>query len=212
MEINMICVTDRKLCVGDFWERLEAVVKEKPCAVILREKDLTGPEYREFAVRALAVCRENGVCCILHSFVGVALELKAEAIHLPMPLLRRLKTEEREKFRHLGASCHSVSEAVEAERLGCTYLTAGHVFETDCKKGVPPRGLDFLAEVCAAVSLPVYAIGGIRAENAPLALQAGAEGVCVMSGWLGCGNVAEYMGRLRRAESAARFGNGVFGC
>ena len=43
---------------------------------------------------------------------------------------------------------------MEAERLGATYVTAGHIFTTDCKKGLPPRGLDFLKNVCDAVTIP----------------------------------------------------------
>lgn len=70
--------------------------------------------------------------------------------------------------------------------LGATYITAGHIFATDCKKGVPPRGLDFLSSVCSFVNIPVYAIGGISPVNAQKAIDAGAEGVCIMSGLMTC--------------------------
>ena len=70
---------------------------------------------------------------------------------------------------------------MEAQSLGCTYITAGHVFETDCKKGLPGRGLDFLRNVCAAVDIPVYGIGGIDADNIVLIRDAGASGACLMS-------------------------------
>jgi thiamine-phosphate pyrophosphorylase len=86
------------------------------------------------------------------------------------------------RFRVIGASCHSVEEALEAQQLGCTYITAGHVFATDCKKGLPPRGLDFLRAVCAAVDIPVYAIGGINSENLQDVMKCGAAGGCIMSG------------------------------
>ena len=48
----------------------------------------------------------------------------------------------------IGVSIHSAEEAKEAVSLGASYLTAGHIFTTDCKKGVPARGLEFLKEVC----------------------------------------------------------------
>ena len=70
---------------------------------------------------------------------------------------------------------------MEAQALGCTYITAGHVFETDCKKGLPGRGLDFLRNVCAAVDIPVYGIGGIDADNIALVRDTGASGACLMS-------------------------------
>ena len=52
---------------------------------------------------------------------------------------------------------------------------------TDCKKGVPARGLDFLKEICASVEIPVFAIGGMNLEHGRMAMEAGASGVCMMS-------------------------------
>ena len=115
------------------------------------------------------------------------------AIHLPIHLLRALSAEKKAKFRVIGASCHSVEEAKEAEQLGCTYITAGHIFETDCKRGLQPRGLEFLRSVCSQVSVPVYAIGGINAHNIVSVRSAGASGVCTMSGLMQCENPAEYL-------------------
>jgi thiamine-phosphate pyrophosphorylase len=74
-----------------------------------------------------------------------------------------------------------VEESVQAAQWGAHGLIAGHIFATDCKKGVPPRGLDFLQQVCNAVTLPVYAIGGISVKTYPLVQQSNAAGVCVMS-------------------------------
>ena len=86
----------------------------------------------------------------------------------------------------LGSSIHSVSEAQEAQRLGADYLTAGHIYATDCKAGVPPRGLDFLEEVCRSVQIPVYGIGGVRIGSGQLdeMMARGAAGACVMSGMM----------------------------
>ena len=69
-----------------------------------------------------------------------------------------------------------------AEQLDAAYVTAGHIFATDCKKGVPPRGIPFLQEICSQASVPVYAIGGISAGNLPEIRQNGATGACIMSG------------------------------
>ena len=154
-------MTNRKLVRGDFLERLKEIARQRPAGILLREKDLTPEEYRKLAREVQSICKKAGVPCILHSFTGVAEELEADALHLPLPLLRKLPGEDRGRFRQLGASCHSVADAREAQSLGCTYITAGHIFDTDCKRGLPGRGLDFLREVCGAVTIPVYAIGGI---------------------------------------------------
>ena len=82
---------------------------------------------------------------------------------------------------------------MEAQALGCTYITAGHVFETDCKKGLPGRGLEFLRNVCVAVDIPVYGIGGIDSDNIALVRNAGVSGVCLMSSLMVTEDVTELM-------------------
>lgn len=85
-----------------------------------------------------------------------------------------------------GASCHSVEDALCAYKLGCDYITAGHVYITDCKKGLAPRGIDFLKKMCDSVPIPVYGIGGIDLESDKIdeVKQAGAKGACIMSGYM----------------------------
>lgn len=190
---SVLCITNRALCPGDFLDRTDRIAQARPAAIVLREKDLTPTEYRTLAEQVLAICAKHQTPCILHRFVEVAQSLEHDAIHLPLPVLRELSETTRRAFRVLGASCHSVDEALEAQRLGCTYITAGHVFETDCKRGVPGRGLEFLRAVCQAVQIPVWAIGGITPERVPSVLQAGAAGVCVMSALMKCEIPAVYL-------------------
>ena len=109
----------------------------------------------------------------------------------------------RAQFSALGASCHSAQDAQLAASLGCRYITAGHGFATGCKKDLPPRGLDFLQEGCRAVSIPVFAIGGIGPENAARAAKAGAAGVCVMSGLMRCADPAEYLASFKKETEHA---------
>ena len=194
---DIICVTNRLLCREDIVERVRHLASASPRAVILREKDLPPEEYRSLAEQALAVCAAYGVPCVLHGFAGVARELKEEALHLPLPALRRLSAAERAAFTVLGASCHSIEEAQEAEALGCTYITAGHIFATGCKQGLPGRGLDFLAEVCRSVAISVYAIGGISPENIAAVRAAGAKGACVMSGAMTCDDAKAYLASFK---------------
>lgn len=139
---NIICVTNRHICKYDFLKRIEEIAKCIPKAIILREKDLCAEEYQALATQVLEICKKYDMKCILHSFVEVAIDLQADAIHVPLPILRNMSEEQKKQFKEIGASCHSVDDAKEAEQLGCTYITAGHVFVTDCKKGVPPRGVE----------------------------------------------------------------------
>lgn len=174
-------------------QRVEKIAAANPAAIILREKDLTKEEYKKLAKQVLQICEKYQVPCILHSFTDVAIELSTEAIHLPLLILREMTEEQKSRFKVLGASCHSLEEALEAERLGCTYIIAGHIFATDCKKGLPGRGLDFLKSICGNVSIPVYAIGGIDSSKIETVRNAEAKGACIMSGFMQCEDVETYL-------------------
>ena len=195
---KLLSVTNRKLCREPFSERIEKVAKSGVDGVILREKDLSEAEYVELAKEVLSICRREKVACILHSFPRVAEELGADGLHLPLPVLRGLTEEERQRFSCLGASCHSLGDVLEAAKLGCSYVTLGHIFATSCKPGLPPRGVELLREVCAASPLPVYAIGGIGEDNISQVIEAGAAGACLMSGLMVCDDPAEAVKALRR--------------
>ena len=122
----------------------------------------------------------------MHSNWQLAYDLGISKLHLPLALLRQMTACERAHFTWLSTSVHSVGEAQEAQALGATVLIAGHIYTTQCKAGLAPRGLGFLQAVCNAVSLPVYAIGGIGFDAEQHAeLQANeARGACVMSAYM----------------------------
>lgn len=96
---------------------------------------------------------------------------------LPITSVKRL-------FRSLqiGCSIHSKEEAIKKEKEGADYLIFGHVFTTDSKKDLSPRGLKELKEIIQAVNIPVIAIGGIKPNNVREVLRTGAQGIAVLSG------------------------------
>jgi thiamine-phosphate pyrophosphorylase len=103
---------------------------------------------------------------------------------MPLNALADIPEADRKKLRVLGASCHSIEDAVKAQSLGCTYIIAGHIYDTDCKKGIPGRGTIFLKDLCEHVHIPVYAIGGITPSKMPEIISCGAAGGCMMSGYM----------------------------
>ena len=178
----MMAVTNRHLCDRDFLEQIAFLASTDIDGIILREKDMTAEAYECLAKEVLAICNKHHKKCILHSFAEVAVKLNCENIHLPLPVLTELSEKGAlEGFKHIGTSVHSVEDALAAENAGATCLTAGHIFDTDCKKGLPGRGLAFLEKVCHSTKLPVYAIGGITPENLEEVRRAGAVGGCMMS-------------------------------
>jgi thiamine-phosphate pyrophosphorylase len=191
---KLLAITNRHLCNNDFLEQIQDIcaLSEKntvikSVSIVLREKDLSENDYKDLAVKVLKICKENNTECILHTYYKVARELNCKKIHLPLHVLKSNPNIYKE-FNEVGVSIHSVSEAIEAINLGATYITAGHIFATNCKKDIPPRGLNFLSSVCSSVNIPVYAIGGISFENAQKAINAGADGICIMSGLMSCNN------------------------
>lgn len=195
---RILCVTNRAIAakaagIADadsaegrmaFLAQVHRVTSLHPRAVILREKDLSPEEYQELASQVLPVCNAEGVPCILHAFPEVARALQVSALHLPLPALRRLEAETRQRFHVLGTSCHSVADVREAQAIGCTYVTLGHIYATDCKRGVPPRGLGVLREAVQAATVPVYAIGGVTRARLAEVLATGVAGAAVMSGFM----------------------------
>lgn len=182
---NTIAISHRMLSKHPFLEQVEIICQYKPKAFLLREKDLSEAEYAVLAQKVLAICHAYEVPCILHTYFTVAQELGCDAIHLPLPLLRIHKNE-LPAFSKIGTSVHSLEEAKKAQILGATYCTAGHIYATDCKKDLPPRGLSFLQDICEHTTIPVYAIGGIKCDPIQIeeVLSCGAKGACIMSGMM----------------------------
>ena len=189
---EIICVTNRILVKEDFLKQIEKICECgecKPRAVLLREKDLPQNEYLELAAKVQKICSKYNVAFISHTF------LCGQILHLPLQKLTELsengEIEKLPKNIKIGTSVHSVEDAKNAQILGASYLIAGHIFETNCKKGLKGRGLSFLEQVTKATKLPVYAIGGITPQNYKSVLESGAKGAAIMSSAMVTKNPAE---------------------
>lgn len=178
---KVICVTNRHLAGDHFLQQIERIAGCGVDAVILREKDLSEAEYEALALQVKQICNKVNVPLYLHTYVNTAKHLGITQLHLPLCQFLQMGEAEKKEFEEIGVSIHSAEEAKQAQQAGAAYVTAGHVFATDCKKGLAPRGTGFLEEVCKTVTIPVYAIGGITMENVPSCLKAGAKGICLMS-------------------------------
>ena len=188
---DVIAVTNRKLSQRPFLEQIKRVCQLRPEAVILREKDLSETEYAKLAEEVYNITTSYDVRLIIHTYINVARELGINTVHMSLHNMREYRKEFIDNVNKInniktGCSIHSVEEAVEARNMGASYITAGHVYATDCKKGLAPRGLDFLKNVCDSVDIPVYAIGGINIDDGRReeVKKYGAAGSCIMSGMM----------------------------
>ena len=188
---DVIAVTNRKLSQRPFLEQIKRVCQLRPEAVILREKDLSETEYAKLAEEVYNITTSYDVRLIIHTYINVARELGINTVHMSLHNMREYRKEFIDNVNKInniktGCSIHSVEEAVEARNMGASYIIAGHVYATDCKKGLAPRGLDFLKNVCDSVDIPVYAIGGINIDDGRRkeVKKYGAAGSCIMSGMM----------------------------
>lgn len=173
--------------MDDYVKHLAELSKSqrKPDMLILREKNLEERKYENLLARVKTECENTGLELIAHTYLGAAESLGLKRIHLPISLLEQYRELGKlENMENIGVSIHSLEEAAKARQLGASYLTAGHIFVTDCKKGLAPRGIGFLETICKEVDIPVYAIGGIHPENLDMIRKTGAAGACMMSEFL----------------------------
>jgi thiamine-phosphate pyrophosphorylase len=169
-------LTDRAAAAGRSEEEIAAAALSGGATVVqLRGKDLTG--------------------------VDVALAVDADGAHigqddLPAEDGRRLLG----PSRLLGVSARTVDEAVRAAHSGADYIGFGPVFSTPSKSDAgAPSGLAALRRAVLTCGVPVVAIGGITAANAPAVIDAGAAGVAVIAAIVGAPDVEAAARTLRRA-------------
>lgn len=185
---HTIVITNRHLVQGDFLKQLEKVTKLHPHALILREKDLADDAYESLAKKVFDLCKREDITCFLHTKIEIARKIGCQNIHLSIPVLKGLSETEKkaltEDFCEISISCHSMEDVEIAMAGGATQIILGTIFETECKKGVLGKGVEFVREICQKCPLPVYAIGGMNLQRLPLVIDAGAAGCCMMSGFM----------------------------
>jgi thiamine-phosphate pyrophosphorylase len=147
----------------------------------VREKDLSTRDLCGLVRRFLVVCPQTPI--IVNSRLDAALALNAHGVHLPSgsPPPSALRPICPPRFQ-IGVSCHSIEDLRNAALDGADYAFLSPVFPPISKTSpLPPLGLDALAQACGAVSIPVYALGGISKSNAEACIKAGAAGVAGIS-------------------------------
>ena len=187
---EIIAISSRKLCVNNnFYKCIENVIQDEAKYLILREKDLNIWDYGKFANEVIEYMKKSHTEVILN--LGITSDKKeiewllnytnCRKIHIPLYVINDNILKIINEMDIVGVSVHSLEEAVKAQNMGVDYLIAGHIFDTQCKKGIKPRGLKFLKSICNAVDIDVYGIGGITPLNEDKVINSGAKGICMMS-------------------------------
>ena len=148
----------------------------------LRDKSLPTVELISTALKIKKICNKYNVLFIVNDRVDIAMLSDADGVHLgkddiPIKDARRLLG----KNKIVGATAHSLKEAIKSENDGADYIGFGHIYPTNSKlKNTKPKGINELTKVCNAVKIPVIAIGGINTENVKEVIQTGVHGVAVI--------------------------------
>ena len=158
-------------------------------------------ENSESAQSAERSSRQPAV--FVHNFADFALRAGERNLWLPLGVLRSFSAAHgveflRANFKKLVASCHSEAEAREALELGASAICLSHIFATDCKAGLAPRGLNLIRAVREFYDGEIYALGGITPCNFASVLRAGADRIAVMSSAMTARDASDFIRKFRK--------------
>ena len=205
-DLRLYAVTDRRALPAGVTlaQAVEAALDGGVTCLQLREKEASAGEILTLARTLLPLCRTRRVPLLINDRVDIALAAGADGVHLgqedlPLPEARALLGPD----RILGATAHTVEEALRAQAEGADYLGVGAMFPTGTKTNTIPTSADTLKAICAAVSIPVVAIGGVTAQNLPTLSGTGIAGAAVVSAIFSQSNLTAAARTLRAAADLA---------
>ena len=179
----LYAVTDRAW-VGrqSLYQQVEAALKGGATCVQLREKELDEETFLQEAVEIAALCRRYGVPFFVNDNVEIAVKCHADGVHVGQEDMAAAQVRRRVGAdMMIGVSVHSVEEALEAVKNGADCLGVGAMFSTSTKTDADVLTKETLRDICAAVNVPVVAIGGIRKSNISQLAGTGVDGVALVS-------------------------------
>lgn len=187
----LYAVTDRAW-VGkqSLYEQVESALKGGATCVQLREKELNDDEFLAEAIEIGSLCRKYSVPFFVNDNVDVAVKCHADGVHVGQEDMAASKV--REKIGDgmmLGVSVHTVEEALKAVENGADCLGVGAMFSTSTKANADVLPKETLRDICAAVDIPVVAIGGISESNIMQLSGTGVDGVALVSAIFGAEDI-----------------------
>ena len=181
-------------------ESIEGVENSQSVKEAESSQSAEGAQSAESARRPLAI--------FVHNFADFALRKGERNLWLPLGVLRSFSAAHgaeflRANFKKLVTSCHSEAEAREALELGASAICLSHIFATDCKAGLTPKGLNLIRAVRGFYGGEIYALGGITPRNFVSVLSAGADRIAVMSSAMTARDATSFIAEFQRLYQAA---------
>lgn len=208
MDLGLYVITASVPELGrDHYDVAVAAIEGGASAIQLRIKRRSMGEALKIATAIHELTQAAGIPLIINDHVGIAMASKAEGLHvghddITIPAARRMLGPD----IMIGSSSSKPADAIKAERDGASYLGVGPIFPTETKADKPPVGIARLTKVKAVVGIPVIAIGGITAATVAQCIEAGADGVAVVSAVTMADDMVAATTELREALDGARNG------
>ena len=176
-------------------ESIEGVENSQSVKEAESSQSAEGAQIAESARRLPAI--------FVHNFADFALRAGERNLWLPLGVLRSFSAARgaeflRANFKKLIASCHSEAEAREALELGASAICLSHIFATDCKAGLMPKGLNLIRAVREFFAGEIYALGGITPRNFASVLRAGADRIAVMSSAMAARDASDFIRKFKK--------------
>ena len=199
LEVDIYPVTCERLSAGrSNLEVLEAVIRGGAGIIQLREKDYSGRNLYHLALAFREITRKAGVLLFINDHLDVAMAVEADGVHLgqddlPVAVARKLAPE-----LLIGASTHSVDEALQAQDDGADTINIGPIFPTKTKTGLHHYlGPDAISAISAKIRVPFTVMGGINETNLDQVLAAGARRVAMVTAITQAPDIAAKVSALR---------------
>ena len=179
--MSYIClITNRNLVSSDeeYFRVIEEAINAGIDHIILREKELPYKIVLGYAIKIKGMIGSRKTKLFINSMYKMKNEIEGIGIHMPYNMFIELKNDINGE---IGISVHSVEEAINAYKLGASYILCSNIYETNCKKGLKGKGLLFIKEIKSKVPIKVIALGGINILNYKEVLNSGADGIGIMS-------------------------------
>ena len=172
----MYLISNRNLCSKEkYIKTIVEAAKNNVEYLILREKDLEYSELEKLYNEIVLSLKENNtdINIIVNSSVELYENYPVYGIHLPYNLFKDLlsKGYEFDRNKKIGLSLHSTHEVIElnkiieSKKINIDYITLSHIFDTKCKEGLKPKGVDLLKNAKDLTKIKIVALGGILPHN-----------------------------------------------